>query len=343
MPLEELIPQLEFAQNAALLLGAGISYDWGIPIGYRLPMNFGKHNPKLLHKHHLYDLWETANTRAAEERYTKALVNAFRSSEVLQSALLQWMNKQPAMLGYNPEIKSKQPDDHLIFDIAWLKGIFNHLITTNWDFILESYLYYIYWEAYANPFMPTHLQLNNGVEIEIDYALLFFNDLLNETETEDELMSTPRWDIIARDVDLPRQKAELHPLWKIHGSPFFLACPLCSGVNRWKLEIDKLDIGDPCPSHPDHTLGPEIVFWDEQIDHAPRQVWEALQAELSKTDIVVVCGFSGSGGDEYIRSVLESHPNTWLVNPDIGAWNPKSINYIKGTGTDLAKALSPLL
>jgi hypothetical protein len=346
MNLDALILQLKSAKNAALLLGAGISKVWEVPPGYGLLIEFGKNNTDILREYNLYNLWKTAKESESPEtqkHYTDELISTFCSSKSLQRSLLQWMNKQPSMLGYNLENTNKQPDDHLIFDIAWIKGVFQHLITTNWDFILESYLDYLYWEAYnVIPLLPTPISLNDGTVIEIDYALLFFYELLNKMETEDELTTIPRWDIIVSDIDLPRKVKDIRPLWKIHGSPFFLACPLCSGATRWKREIDNLGIGDPCPEHPDQVLEPEMVFWEEQVDHASPQVWEALQAELHAADMIVVCGFSG--GDKYIRTVLESHPNTWVVNPDFNPrWNSERINYVNGTGTDLAKALLPLL
>ena len=128
------------------------------------------------------------------------------------------------------------------------------------------------------------------------------------------------------------------PLWKIHGSPFVLACPRCGGHTRWKTSTP-LEIGQPCPAHPDQRLVPEITFWGQSIDVAYPRVWKTVKARLQRCDMIVGCGFSGSGSDIYIRRVIESTPNAWVVNPGPGAWDTTRIRFVEGYASDLAAGL----
>jgi hypothetical protein len=55
--------------------------------------------------------------------------------------------------------------------------------------------------------------------------------------------------------------------------------------------------------------------------------------------MIVVCGFSGSGTDIYLRSVMEKHLNVWLVNPDMGAWDAKAVHHVSAFASEFANSL----
>lgn len=154
----------------------------------------------------------------------------------------------------------------------------------------------------------------------------------------DDYFWRPRWDIVSSEFDLLNLERWTRPIWKIHGSPFFLACPRCGGFSRWK-RTPQLQVNDPCSEHPDQKLVPEITFWGQGVDEAHPQVWRRVAGRLKRSDLVIASGFSGSGRDAYIREVIENHPNAWVVNPGLGAWNATRVNFIPATASELANLL----
>jgi NAD-dependent SIR2 family protein deacetylase len=330
----ELADALRKSRNAALVVGAGISYDMKIPLGYKIPMLYGEDHPHLLKKHGIDAIWQQAKDASAgddrwrlEEHFVQVLVAAIVHSSELQRAFVDWLSRFGTMSGASSDI-------HAAFVLAWLKRVFNHLVTTNWDFLLEYHAEGIYEEAYLMPFEPVEFAFNGGQTANIAAERLSF---LNPLDGDDYFWH-PRWDIVANHSDLKNLQRWTRPIWKIHGSPFFLACPQCGGFSRWK-RMEKLTVGDPCPQHPEEALKPEIIFWGQGIDKADPLVWKRLKGRLQRSDMIVACGFSGAGSDVYIRSVVESHPNAWVVNPDEKYWDVKRVSYVPAYASDLAGLL----
>lgn len=348
MSFSQFLEQLNESKNAALVVGAGISHDVNVPLGYRLPMEFGQEHPDLLKTTGIFNAWQTAYYDTSkdkwqhEDQFVKQLTCKFGNSIELQQTLLDWMTTYEK--GVMQEVpKDKHDKDiestiHAVLAFAWLKRIFKHLVTTNWDFLLEYYVDKIYWESYAAPFEPVHYTFKSGATCTIDYNHLFFQESLGG----DDYFTSPRWDIVANISDLPNLKRWTRPLWKIHGSPFFLACPKCGGFSRWKHERT-LKVNDPCPEHPDQLLKPEIIFWGQGIDKAYPQVWRRVKDRLKRSDMIVASGFSGSGSDKYIRQIIEQHPNAWVINPDHGAWDLSKVNFIGAKADELTAQIQKLL
>ena len=184
------------------------------------------------------------------------------------------------------------------------------------------------------PFEPVSTTFGTGSTATIEAERLFF---LNPLEGDDFFWH-PRWDIVANRSDLKNLERWTRPIWKIHGSPFFLTCPQCGGFSRWK-RVEPLTVGDPCPEHLEETLKPEIVFWGQGIDTADAMVWQRLKGRLQRSDMIFVVGFSGSGSDVYLRSVIEENPNAWLVNPGPGAWDTNRVNHVTITASEFANTL----
>lgn len=228
-------------------------------------------------------------------------------------------------------------DDHLILVASWLHRKFRPLITTNWDLLMESQLEDMYDSAYGgDAFEPVAMSLESGDELPIRGDQLFFMEELDDGE----FAWNPRWDIVVNPRDLTELSRSARPIWKIYGSPFFLACPKCRGINRWK-RVNDLHVGDPCPEHPEEILQGEIVFWSETLDRAQRPVWNALRRRIKRSDMIVAVGFSGH--DTYIRDVVETCENVWVVAPDPGAWHGERVNYVRAYGSDLATELRHLI
>jgi hypothetical protein len=341
-PLSDVLSAIDQSRNAALLVGAGISIKSGIPGGYQLPIQFGQKHPALLKRFGLQDEWNAANSSndwAVQATFVDSLVYAFQNSPELQQAMLAWLMKLKPMKGVFSNHKHKKHNyslDHAIFVLTYFKRLFKHLITTNWDFLLEKPididLYYD--RAYENPFETVEFTLSNGRSCHVEADQLFYLTALDD----DDYFWHPRWEIVASARDVATLARWKRPIWKIHGSPFFLACSECGGYNRWK-HLHPAKVGDPCPVHPHIPLVPEIVFWGQGIDLADPIVWRALKARLRRCDLIVVSGFSGAGTDRYIREVLEAHGNTWLVSPDLGDWDQTKINYVNAYSSDLAIGL----
>ena len=333
MNLSNLADALNKSTNAALVVGAGISHDMNIPLGYKITMLYGENHPHLLKKYSLDAVWHQARIATGKdkwrhkEHFVQMLVTAFMHSIELQQTFLDWLSKFRTMSG-------AASDTHAAFVISWLQRVFNHLITTNWDFLLEWHLDAIYQDSYLAPFEPVSYQFDNGSRCTIEATSLFFLDSLEDSD----FFWSPRWDIVANTSDLPNLKRWSRPLWKIHGSPFFLACPKCGGFSRWKLTT-ALEVNDPCPEHPDEKLVPEIVFWGQGIDQAHPQVWQRIRGRLKRSDLIVASGFSGSGSDVYIRNAIERHANAWVINPDTGSWNTSQVNYVEAKASELAEML----
>lgn len=333
MSLSNLADNLKKSKNAVLVVGAGISYTTGIPLGYRIPMEYGEAHQDLLKEHSILSIWQKANeekgkTRETfQEQFVVEFIDVYLNSTELQQTFLDWLSELEAMSGVKSDI-------HAAFVIAWLNRVFKHLITTNWDFLLEYQIEAIYEEAYFDPFASITYTYGNGKTSKLPSDRLFF---LEQLDAEDYFWH-PRWDIVAQESDLENLNRWSRPVWKIHGSPFFLACPACGGFSRWK-HTNKLTVGDPCPTHAEHLLQPELTFWGYGIDNQSPAVWKRLKGRLKRSDMIVVCGFSGAGSDAYLRTKIEEHPNTWVVNPDAGEWDRSSVNYIKGTASDLANML----
>lgn len=149
---------------------------------------------------------------------------------------------------------------------------------------------------------------------------------------EDDLAWNSRWDIISNADDLDDVQPWSCIIWKIHGSPFLVACPKCGAWGRWKLSED-LEIGNPCPEDGDTALRPEIIFWGAGIDTSQPLGRREVSRRLCTSDLIVVCGLSGSGSDAYIRDVIEGHDNAWVVGPNAGEWNIEQVNYLTVNGS----------
>ncbi|MBI5931921.1 MAG: hypothetical protein HY862_21610 [Chloroflexi bacterium] len=331
---DDLAQALLKSQNAALVVGAGISYDLKIPLGYRLPMEFGAAHQSLLAKVGLLSAWQAAQSATdpdtrwnLEKIFVDVLVSKFAGSIELQQVLVGWLGQVESMAGV-------QSDTHAAFAVTWLQRKFKHLITTNWDFLLEWQIDGIYYEAYNDPFAPANYSFASGANCTIQAEHLFF---LESLEGEDYFWH-PRWDIAANVSDLPNLRRWSRPLWKIHGSPVFLACPKCGGFSHWKFEAE-LKVNDPCPVHPDERLLPEIVFWGQGLDTAQPEVWQRVKKRLQRSDCIIASGFSGSGSDVYIRRVIEANSNAWVVNPSKGAWDVDKVHFVETTAADLAQLL----
>lgn len=323
---------LNRSRNAALLLGAGISVKNGIPGGYKLFLEFGQENQPLLNRHHLLDRWEVANSSKdwrLHKQSVDEIISVFPADEGFQETLLHWIMAYPAMQG-------EPSDEHAVFVTLWLKRKFRHLITTNWDFLLEHQIETLYDTAYLDPFEPAELTLTDGSSFHVEPEALFYMDPLDG----DDFAWNPRWDIVANDRDLVELERWGRPIWKIHGSPFFLSCSLCRGINRWKRSVD-LHVGEACPEHPHVPLQPEIIFWGYGVDTMYPKVWQTLKRRLSRCDLILVSGFSGS--DTYLKSFLEGHPDVWLVNPNPDEWDPGKLSFISDKATGLTRELLSFL
>lgn len=334
-----LLGQLEQATNAALVLGAGVSMPCGIPAGPWLPFEFGAEHPGILTEARLVNVWERADAtgrRPEAEVFSAALIGELRNSEPIQAAFVDWLAKYPAFAGVAHD--DPRGDAHRAFVAAWLQGRFRHLVTTNWDFILEAEVDAVYDLAYSgDPFDDVRYANAAGTEWSIPSSELFQVEPL----AEDEGALNPRWDICSSALDLPELRGWSRPLWKVHGSPFFLACPKCRGITRWRRQED-LSVGDPCREHPDQRLVPELVLWGTGVDDAHPLVWQFLAEQLRACDLVVVCGHSGS--DDYLRRELAGHRNTWVINPSPDRWADEPVRYVEGDAAELAGAVvTPLL
>ena len=339
MNLEALLDALERSENAALILGAGISYPLHIPLGYALPMKFGEAHLALLEEVGLDDIWRKAASTPArrskqklrrEKEFVDAFALVFERAPRLQETMLAWLQNYPAMQGVSQDPNC---DPHAVFVLAWLRRVFRHLVTTNWDFVLEQQLDSIYEEAYTgSPFEPVEWSLSDGRGCKVEADSLFFKEPLDE----DEFFWNPRWDVVANESDVAELRRWRRPLWKIHGSPFFLACPQCRGINRWKRTHD-LHIGDVCPHHASERLAPEIIFWGYGVDRAYPLVWHALHTRLQRCDMVVVAGLSG--GDTYIKDALQRQSNVWIVAPSKGEWDLRRVRFVSAYASDLSDGL----
>jgi hypothetical protein len=320
-------------KRATLLVGAGASagpVGVGIPSGYGLAIQFAEANRSELDASLRKALGNARSDRDKESAFAQQLVSTLRSDPTLQEIMTSWIERYPRMTG-------GQSDDHAIFAAAWLKRFFSHLVTTNWDFLLEDQIDSLYTAAYeGDQFSTAQMELSDGDSLEIAAEQLFFPEQLDT----DEFAWNPRWDMVASPADLDELTRYARPVWKIHGSPFFLACPECRGINRWK-RIDRPKIGDPCPVHPDLTLQPEIIFWGERLDHAYGAVWKAIKSRMLRSRLVVAVGFSGT--DEYIQLSLAKHPNLWIVSRSPGMWGGTDAKFVEATGTMLAAYLKPML
>ncbi|HML24553.1 MAG TPA: hypothetical protein PKD09_23070 [Aggregatilinea sp.] len=336
MDFKPLIGALSTAEEAVLLVGAGISYG-KIPTGYQLPIQFGEQHRELMRALGLFEDWEKAygvKDWTVQKPFVEKLVDAFSQEEnlALQQTLVDWMQRYKNMMGARSNI-------HATFVIAWLLGIFEHLITTNWDFLLEWQIDKIYYDPrkHTFPFEPSEFTFKNGTSYSIDPDNLYVPEPLDEDE--EEFFWAPRWDIMSTPGDLDRLQEWTRPLWKIHGSPFFLACPKCGGQSYWQVRKRRPRVGDPCPVHPDQRLEPEITFWGQSIDEPYPEVWGEVKARLERADLIVVCGLSGSGSDSYIRRVVEANANVWLVNPSPGDWDLSAVHHVKAKSAQFAARL----
>ncbi|MCB9452024.1 MAG: hypothetical protein H6672_11330 [Anaerolineaceae bacterium] len=339
MKLSDLAQALNQSQNAALVVGAGISYDMGIPLGYQIPMLYGEKHPHLLKKYGLDIAWQQVANAASADRwkheyhFVVALLTALIGSIELQQTFVDWLSEMKNMMG-------SPSDTHAAFIIAWFNRVFRHLVTTNWDFLLEYQVDAIYHPPeisegiYPDVFDPVTHIFTDGRSTIIDPERLYF---LNSIDEENYFWES-RWDIVTQRSDLKNIQNWTRSLWKIHGSPFFLACPKCGGFSRWH-HTEKRTVGDPCPQHPDETLQPEIIFWGQGIDTADALVWKRLRGRLQRSDMIVACGFSGSGSDAYLREVVENHQNAWLVNPDTGDWDTDRVRHISAGASEFATML----
>jgi NAD-dependent SIR2 family protein deacetylase len=329
-----LIDEIERSSSSALVLGAGISIPSGIPAGYRLPIEFGRNHQSLMQSHGLKTAWMTAEGSKdwhAHKAFVDQLVSDLPSSPSLLQTLVDWLNDYPVMAGGTS-------DDHAILVLAWMKGIFKHMVTTNWDFLLESQVDQLFDNAYNadDPLAPVPFSLSDGRTCDVPADHLFHLMPLDG----DESSLAPRWDIVADVESLNELGWWSRPTWKIHGSPFLLYCSQCGGMSRWK-HVKGMKIGDECPKHPGVILTPEITFWENGVDRERPKVWRALQERLRRCKLIVAVGFSGA--DTYIREELERHANLWVVDPSDGDWTPSKVNHIRKDVTEFAEALYPLL
>src|SRR5437868_6745931 len=113
-------------KRGTLLVGAGASMDFGIPGGYRLAIQFAEANRHILSPALADALDRALNDRGKE--FAQKLVDAFRVDFALQETMTSWIERYPKMNG-------GQSDDHTIFTAGWLRRLFSHLVTTNWDFL----------------------------------------------------------------------------------------------------------------------------------------------------------------------------------------------------------------
>lgn len=343
--LEKLLQEVKRSKNAALVLGAGISIPMGIPGGYRLPLEFAETHTSLMAALGLEKALQKARSIGdwrAQAEFVEQLVETFCVELNLQRALSHWLSLYPHFAG---PISDDYPfdkafsDEHAIFVLAWLQDLFSHMITTNWDLLLEWHVAALHDQVYSGElFQSLQVKLKHGETCYLDPQQLFVLEPLDD----DDFAWNSRWDIISNADDLDDVQPWSRIIWKIHGSPFLVACPKCGAWGRWKLSED-LEIGHPCPEHGDTALRPEIVFWGGGIDTAHPLVWHEVSRRLSTSDLIVVCGLSGSGSDVYIRDVIEGHDNAWVVSPNAGAWNSEQVNYLTANASDLAMALLPLL
>lgn len=320
--LNDLVHALEGGRNPMLVLGAGISVANGIPPGYALPAQFVREEP---------GFFAPALVDAATSNgpFIEDFVRAFVSNPALQEKFLDWLSGFPSMAG-------QESMHHEVFAVSWLNRIFKHVVTTNWDFLFEWQVDQIYDQAYSgDPFEPVVVPVQ-GVDLRIDADRLFFAEQLDG----DDVAWNPRWRIVVNNRDLPDTERWSRPLWKIHGSPFFLACPKCQGVNRWHRE-SPVRLGDPCPDHPECVLVPDILLWQQGIDRADGKAWHALKSRIVRADLIVVAGHSG--GDTYLRRAIEDQGNVWVVDPRAGCWDLSRIRHVEATAVELATSLLPLL
>ncbi len=328
------------SKSASLILGAGISHP-RIPAGYTIIDQFAKAHTDLLQKYGLEILESSSN--ANSRTFVDHFSALFKSTPEIQNAFLEWLSVGTTDLQIN--MSGVPSDIHASFVIAWLNGLFKHLVTTNWDFLLEFQLEKLYEPdhlpdgSFPHPYDdPVSYTFSNGKQCWIHPASLYS---LNAVDQDDFLWEA-RWTIMTSESDLENLYHWTKPIWKIHGSPFFLACPQCGGFSRWK-HVNKLKIGDPCPDHPEQHLVPEINIWDKRLDKPSRPVWKRLKERLKRSDLVVVCGLSGTGSDSYIREAVEDHSNAWVVDPKIGVWNSQKITYIPYGAKELSDALIGIL
>jgi hypothetical protein len=253
--LTQLTEALLRTTKATLILGAGISIRAGVPPGFGLLMEFGEANPRLVESPPVRAHWLSAKAdRHKEKDFANALVAAVSGDMASEELLLKWLMDRAPMAG-------KPWDNHAVFVLLWLRRVFKHLVTTNWDFMLETPIETLYDKSHANPLQPVEVSLSDGTPARLGVRQLFTKDALDA----DDVALNPRWDIVANETDLEELQPWSRPVWKIHGSPFFLACPECRGVNRWK-RVRDVHVGEPCPDRPGTVLRPEIIFWGKGVD-----------------------------------------------------------------------------
>lgn len=351
LPFDALRDRLASASEICLLAGAGISVPL-VPAGPQLPLDFGASHEALLQEHELAAAYATARAAAPEDNdpawaFAEQLVAKAGGDRDLLNAWAAWLETVPALSGI--DAAGQLSPVHQVFALAWLSGRVRHLVTTNWDFLLEQPVAELYDQHYeqGDPMAAVEMTVW-GRSFSVDAEDLFYPEPLDGDKLTEggEAAWNPRWDIIANDHDLARLRpgdpdVETRPVWKIHGSPFFLTCPRCmtegGGVTRWQRPSAAAH-GTACPTHPDEVLRPEMVLWHDRMDVAWPHVWERLVETLTGCDLVVACGFSGS--DEYIRKVLEEADNTWVVSPSLGRWVPDRVCWTDANAESLARLLA---
>ena len=200
MRLAGLREAIKESKTAALLLGAGISVSLKIPAGYEIPIRFANTHPGITKEHNLKILLQKANTvkdYASEGAFIRGFVKSFKESQHFQRAFLDWLHASeqfPAMAG----VKS---DTHSAFVISWLKGIFSHLVTTNWDFLLEYQIDALYHSNSEidgkplDPFDAVPYSFKSGKKATVESEELYF---LNLQKTFLER----RWNLMSHRPDL---------------------------------------------------------------------------------------------------------------------------------------------
>lgn len=342
MCLAELEIELKSSRKTALITGAGISRHMGVPLGNQLLMLFSDSNQAVIKEIGLESKWHQAvDNKEQELIYVSSFVEQYQARIALQRNFIEWLLKNPDKGIQN--ISGASSDIHAAFVISWINRIFTHLITTNWDFLLEYHIdkltnLEVSPEEFRSPFDPAEYIFSSGKKTAIEAENIYS---LNPRESDgsfDDFFMEARWDIMSSNSDLERREEWTRPIWKIHGSPFFLACPECGGFSRWKW-VKELTIGDPCPQHPENILQPEIILWGQGLDTVAGKIWKVLATQLQETQLLVVCGLSGSGSDKYIRDVVEAHPNAWVVDPYIGEWNQDKVHYVNASAAEFADLL----
>ncbi len=98
----------------------------------------------------------------------------------------------------------------------------------------------------------------------------------------------------------------IRPIYKIHGSPFYLQCPICHGPTRWvQSELNLTE----CKVH-NSPLSYRFLV-EEKVDVIDLKLLEHVSHIMQKADVIFVIGYSGN--DLYLQDLISNYPSKSIV------------------------------